>query len=186
MMNKRCILLAVCMFLILAVITITAGSCSATRNGSEWTFEFFGSYVVVNGPSGEWYEGDFVVDDTVTPNTVDITIENSSFGEEYKGKVSLGIFELSGNSLKLCCNEPDNPTRPTAFGQSGARTWQLTRDGNGTGIAGDWVGTESNGNGGGNGGDDDEDGGGFLPGFELAGLITVLVIALIINHRRKN
>ncbi len=186
-MRKKGILLVVCMLLLLMLSIITAGNSSAPRAGGDWTFDFYGSYVTAEGPYGEWYDGDVVIDDSATPNAVDITIKDSSFGESYNGKVSLGIYELSGDSLKLCCNELGNPTRPTTFGQSGARTWQLTRNGSGTGIAGTWVGTESDGNGnGGDGGDNDDDKEkGFLPDFELAGLVTVLIIALIINYNRK-
>ncbi|MDG3002322.1 TIGR03067 domain-containing protein [Paludisphaera mucosa] len=51
------------------------------------------------------------LDPTRTPKTIDIEVA----GGEYKGVVYLGIYELDGDTLRICFAMPDRPVRPTEF-----------------------------------------------------------------------
>jgi len=46
----------------------------------------------------ETYQGTLTIDPTQTPKTLDIAVTSG----DYKGKKSLGIYELDGDTLKLC------------------------------------------------------------------------------------
>ena len=56
------------------------------------------------------YAGTFKVDPSKKPHTIDITFTD---GPE-KGTTSLGIFEVDGDTYKLCLSQK-GPTRPTEF-----------------------------------------------------------------------
>lgn len=51
------------------------------------------------------------LDPTKTPKTIDIEVASGS----YKGVVYLGIYELDGDTLRICFAMPDRPVRPTEF-----------------------------------------------------------------------
>jgi uncharacterized protein (TIGR03067 family) len=51
------------------------------------------------------------LDPTKTPKTIDIEVVSGS----YKGVVYLGIYELDGDTLRICFAMPDRPVRPTEF-----------------------------------------------------------------------
>lgn len=51
------------------------------------------------------------LDPTATPRTIDIEVATGS----YKGVVYLGIYELDGDTLRICFAMPDRPVRPTEF-----------------------------------------------------------------------
>src|SRR5260370_23015281 len=54
--------------------------------------------------------GTFKVDATKKPKTIDVTFTD---GPE-KGKTSLGIYELDGDTYKICV-DPEGKSRPTEF-----------------------------------------------------------------------
>ena len=51
------------------------------------------------------------LDPTKTPKEIDIEVASG----EYKGVVYLGIYELEGDTLRICFAMPDRPVRPTDF-----------------------------------------------------------------------
>jgi uncharacterized protein (TIGR03067 family) len=55
-------------------------------------------------------EGTVKVDPTTTPKSQDITPS----GGDFKGKSSLAIYEVKGNTLRVCWAPPGKP-RPEAF-----------------------------------------------------------------------
>ena len=54
------------------------------------------------------------IDATKNPKTIDIEITAGA----YKGVVYLGIYELDGDTLRICFALPDKPERPTEFSAS--------------------------------------------------------------------
>jgi uncharacterized protein (TIGR03067 family) len=51
------------------------------------------------------------LDPTKTPKEIDIEVASG----KYKGVVYLGIYELKGDTLRICFAMPDRPVRPTDF-----------------------------------------------------------------------
>ncbi|WP_435009025.1 TIGR03067 domain-containing protein [Tundrisphaera lichenicola] len=51
------------------------------------------------------------LDPTKTPKAIDIEVTSGS----YKGVVYLGIYEIDGDTLRICFAMPDRPVRPTDF-----------------------------------------------------------------------
>jgi uncharacterized protein (TIGR03067 family) len=75
---------------------------------------------------GQTTHGSFKVDPTVTPKTIDITFSD---GPE-AGKSVLGIYELEGDTYKVCIGM-DGKSRPTEFASkagSGVALEVLKRD----------------------------------------------------------
>jgi uncharacterized protein (TIGR03067 family) len=58
------------------------------------------------------FMGKIKIDPSKKPKEIDLTIEE---GKDFTGKTSQGIYEVDGDSLKWCANEPGKDTRPTAF-----------------------------------------------------------------------
>jgi uncharacterized protein (TIGR03067 family) len=54
------------------------------------------------------------------PGTIDIVYESG----ENKRRTSLGIYELDGNTLRVCVGEPGDP-RPIEFNGGGTRTLEV-------------------------------------------------------------
>lgn len=67
------------------------------------------------------FRGKFKIDATKQPNAIDVEIAENPRNKELVGKTARGIFELKGDALKWCLNNPGDPTRPKHFAQgSGA------------------------------------------------------------------
>jgi uncharacterized protein (TIGR03067 family) len=89
---------------------------SAVRGGQEIDgvqgfgvfYEFAGDKFILE-LGGQKHEGTFKLDPTKKPKTIDITLKMDD--QESK---RLGIYELDGDTLKICRGEPDE-TRPTEF-----------------------------------------------------------------------
>jgi RNA polymerase sigma factor (sigma-70 family) len=60
------------------------------------------------------------LDASKKPGTIDFVYESG----ENKGRTSLGIYELNGNTLRVCVGEPGDP-RPTEFDGGGTRTLEV-------------------------------------------------------------
>jgi uncharacterized protein (TIGR03067 family) len=75
----------------------------------------------IRDADGKWtaWRGDKVlvewavkkIDPTQNPKTIDIEVAAGP----YKGVVYLGIYELDGDTLRICFALPDKPERPTEF-----------------------------------------------------------------------
>jgi uncharacterized protein (TIGR03067 family) len=92
-----------------------------------------GTWAVVEGPPGgkmvfdgdkftvrhddkDLYKGTFKIDPSKSPKTIDLMVaEDNSGGGTAKGKTSLGIYQLDGDKLKWCANEPGKEQRPKEF-----------------------------------------------------------------------
>jgi uncharacterized protein (TIGR03067 family) len=59
-------------------------------------------------------EGTYTVDPSKSPKRIDYTIERAA-AEGWKGTTSLGIYELDGDTFRVCRTWPDNDARPTEF-----------------------------------------------------------------------
>jgi uncharacterized protein (TIGR03067 family) len=62
------------------------------------------------------------IDAARNPKTIDLEI----MAGEYKGIVYLGIYELDGDTLRLCFALPDRPVRPSEFSASKGSVRALT------------------------------------------------------------
>lgn len=67
------------------------------------------TYAVKAGPEGE--KGTFKFDAKAKPATIDLTIVEGPG----KGKVQLGIYEVDGETLRLCMADEGAKERPTKF-----------------------------------------------------------------------
>jgi len=77
-----------------------------TFTGNKWKLEIKGE--------GDFAAGTFKVDATKKPKTMDLTITDAGGkAEKYKGKSSLAIYELDGDTLKWCAGQPGKDERPT-------------------------------------------------------------------------
>jgi RNA polymerase sigma factor (sigma-70 family) len=81
--------------------------------GLAYVFETNGKWKLQKDGEAQ-AEGTFTVDPAQKPRRIDYKIE-SSISEESKGKSSLGIYELDGDTLKVCRTWPDHDQRPTEF-----------------------------------------------------------------------
>ncbi len=72
-------------------------------------FKISGKKVI---PKGEMpaFEGEYKLDPTAKAKAIDTT---------HRGHVSPGIYELDGDSLKICLDEGDNAVRPTEMKPEG-------------------------------------------------------------------
>src|SRR5262245_49013674 len=55
------------------------------------------------------YKGTFKIDPSKKPKTIDLTLEEP---DRLKGKVSLGVYEVKGDTLKWAFGDPDSTDRP--------------------------------------------------------------------------
>jgi uncharacterized protein (TIGR03067 family) len=59
-------------------------------------------------------KGKFKIDSSKKPKEIDMEITEAS-KEKLKGKTALGIYDLDGDTLKWCANEPGGTERPKEF-----------------------------------------------------------------------
>lgn len=82
----------------------------ALKDGAP-TMTFKGdAYVFTGGPEAE--KGTFKLDAKARPAAIDLKILESATG---KGKTQLGIYELDGDTLRLCMADEGAKERPTKF-----------------------------------------------------------------------
>jgi uncharacterized protein (TIGR03067 family) len=105
---------------------------SITVDGKEMPAERVkGAKLIIKGdhytfmpPGGEKIEGVNKIDPSKSPKAIDATRTN---GPD-KDKTALGIYEVSGNELKLCLGRPGGSERPKDFkGGEGLRVYVLKR-----------------------------------------------------------
>jgi RNA polymerase sigma factor (sigma-70 family) len=89
--------------------------------------------LVISGREFKWYtalqeepllKGTFAIDPTTRPATMDMTFERG--GETAHAKC---IYEVNGDTMKLCYGEPDRPTefRPTPDSDNKLYVWKLEK-----------------------------------------------------------
>lgn len=83
----------------------------ANLKGTRWIRDADGKWTMQRGDKTvvEWAVKN--IDATKKPKTIDIEI----VAGPYKGMVYLGIYELDGDTLRICFALPDRPERPTEF-----------------------------------------------------------------------
>lgn len=94
---------------------------SAERDGKKLTDEQLKDVMLTLDGTGKatvkkgdqvLFDGTIKIDPTKKPKALDTT--QTSDGEN-KGKTLLGIYELDGDTLKICTAEPAGKDRPTEF-----------------------------------------------------------------------
>jgi uncharacterized protein (TIGR03067 family) len=76
--------------------------------GATMTFDG-NKYAFAAGPEGE--KGTFKLDPKAKPAAIDLTIAEG----RGKGKVQPGIYDLDGDTLKICLGDEGSKDRPTKF-----------------------------------------------------------------------
>ena len=74
-----------------------------------------GDKYTLSDKNGKATPGTFKIDASKKPKTIDMMPAEG----QYKGKTLLGIYEVDGQSLKICFAEPGKD-RPTEFASKGA------------------------------------------------------------------
>lgn len=85
------------------------------------TFESDGTTRVSGLPNAETHTGTYKLDPTASPNTINMTTKNPS-GQE----TAYGLYELTGDTLKLCVSITLNSTRPTELKAKASETAVMT------------------------------------------------------------
>ncbi len=80
--------------------------------------------------NGDVYMGVYTVDPTQSPGRMDMTVEEGP--DQYRGLTALCLYELDGDTLRWCPNEPGGTQRPARFpaeGEGKFPTLVFRRDG---------------------------------------------------------
>jgi uncharacterized protein (TIGR03067 family) len=98
----------------------------------RWNCQLFfaGHHFAMRFRNGEVYLGVYTVDPTAKPPTMEMTVEDGP--DHYRGQTAICIYELLGDSLRWCGNEPGAAEQPRDFPtEQGAKYPTLTfrRDG---------------------------------------------------------
>lgn len=99
----------------------TGGAQGAPPKGAlddmRFVFKKDGKLSVTGGPGGQSKDGEYKMDAAAKPKTIDL-ISN--------GRPAPGIYELDGDTFKLCMSEGNNAVRPAEFKPDGMRTVVVT------------------------------------------------------------
>ncbi|MCI0380362.1 MAG: TIGR03067 domain-containing protein [Gemmataceae bacterium] len=99
------------------------GAWKADKNGKTLVLTFKGKdFTVEMEGDGKQatVKGTVKIDASKDPKHIDMIVkEGTGEGEKFAGKTSLGIFELKGDELKWCANEPGKEGRPPEFTEKG-------------------------------------------------------------------
>jgi uncharacterized protein (TIGR03067 family) len=77
----------------------------------DFTKEKF-TITLSDGNEEKTFKGAFKIDPSVKPKHIDLTVEE---GDRFVGDTALGIYELDGDTLKWCANQPGKVERPSEF-----------------------------------------------------------------------
>jgi uncharacterized protein (TIGR03067 family) len=83
----------------------------------RFTFKKDGKMEMTGGPNGESREGDYKLDPAAKPKSIDLI---------NMGRTAPGIYELDGDTFKLCMTEGANAARPEEFKPDGKRAVVVT------------------------------------------------------------
>lgn len=86
------------------------------ENFKDGTREIDSDKYTLTPKSGAKHSGTFKVDSGKKPKTMDMVPD----GGQYKGKTLQGIYEIDGDTLKICFAEPGKD-RPTEFTSKGGQ-----------------------------------------------------------------
>jgi uncharacterized protein (TIGR03067 family) len=93
-----------------------------------WTITFKGDSVTVgNAHTLYLYGGHCSINSSTSPKSIDMTVITCPDYPTYVGKLTYGIYTLSGDRLTWAANEPGNVARPTSFTDPQARVFRLVK-----------------------------------------------------------
>jgi uncharacterized protein (TIGR03067 family) len=69
------------------------------------------NFTTLNTGNTVLMEGTYKLDPAKKPKTIEFVVVSG----QSKGETQLGIYELSGDTLKLCCSRPGKTNRPAEF-----------------------------------------------------------------------
>jgi uncharacterized protein (TIGR03067 family) len=97
-----------------------------TNDGGENRFVFLGD-MLTSTVNGQKYISKIKLDTEAKPRTIDFMVKEGP--NDTAGSTVLGIYELEGDTLKLCISLPGINTRPTEFKRTEDETvvFQLKR-----------------------------------------------------------
>ena len=72
-------------------------------------------------------KGTFNTNSKTDPKQIDIIQMEGKISDRVKGKPSLGIFQIKGDELYVCGNEPGEEERPSAFESKEGTTFSLMK-----------------------------------------------------------
>ena len=110
--------------LLLAAGLIEAGGDKKGGLQGTWEMEKDGKKMVLTLKKNEFtvvmgtdtVKGTFKADGKKAPKEIDMMVTEAEGRQaDYKGKTSLGIYELKDDTLRWCANEPGRDHRPTEF-----------------------------------------------------------------------
>jgi uncharacterized protein (TIGR03067 family) len=98
----------------------------------RWQCQLFfaGHHFAVRFQNGDVYLGVYTVDPTRSPAAMDMTVEEGP--DQYRGLTALCLYELDGDTLRWCANEPGSTARHPRFpaeGEGKFPTLAFRRDG---------------------------------------------------------
>jgi uncharacterized protein (TIGR03067 family) len=92
-------------------VAVTDNGKEAT-DAEDHTITFKGDHITVKKGDQVMIEGTFKRDKSKKPSQIDVTINEGP--DNIKGKVSKGIYEIKGDTMKLCAAHADGE-RPSEF-----------------------------------------------------------------------
>lgn len=105
----------------------TGGPTPAELDKLRFVFEKDNVLRVTGGPNGEEAKGTFKLDPTAKVKTIDLTMtEPAAPGGKGQVQTVLGVYELDGDTLKLCFGEGPNQPRPEELKPDGKRVAVVT------------------------------------------------------------
>ncbi len=93
-------------------------------NARTWTMAFEGGRFRAESGPDDWYEGEFAVDPSVEPATIDFRIDDCRCS--FKGETSRGIYVWDGQSIVISAPRPGS-SRPREFMENSGRMMRLLR-----------------------------------------------------------
>ena len=104
--------------------TLLKGTWIGEHNDKKITLQFAaGKFTIEIGEEGDVVTGSFKLHPDKKPKAIDFKIEK---GKKHRGKSALGIYELSGTTLKLCLNGPGREQRPEQLAGDGGEIVLIT------------------------------------------------------------
>jgi uncharacterized protein (TIGR03067 family) len=88
------------------------GTWHATKGDKKIVLHFKGDKFTATIDEEGKFKGTFKIDPSKKPKHIDMTVKE---GEKFANMTSVGIYELKGDTLKWCANEPGKDQRPSEF-----------------------------------------------------------------------
>jgi len=101
------------------VVEQTHGDAPADEQAKGCQFIFDHEKITVKKDGNTLIEGTFQIDATKSPPQIDAKILKDDQEPQRVGETALGIYQISGDTLKWCSAEPGLDTRPTEFAIKG-------------------------------------------------------------------